>query len=336
MIGGTKGNVVLDFVSGAPNKEQISNRIPNCMDYDELTKYGYGHLITPIMKLGGRYVMYDLLELDQPQQPKQKDKDDESEQRMSLTRTGIVIDKTGKQDPNRYTGLKLGQVLDDSIQAEALEMALKKNKKKNKTMNTEGRPFVQEENYQLNVDDTTRTTTTDNNDVYEIPFSDKRNVGPKQTPDWTPERLDEWGKTQGRVQAWARKARDGEYITDPNEWLSELTVSQRTFSIGTALFLATVYGKATIPFYGIIIMIHDDDDIVSSIDTMIQIQEIMQGPALLLVMICLSSSLLAYQQAQERNRNPLIWFIKGLQGGPFTIATLKHLEKLQTRQERTR
>jgi hypothetical protein len=41
VIGGTKGNMVLEYISGAPVKEQIVERIPDIFDYDELTKYGY-------------------------------------------------------------------------------------------------------------------------------------------------------------------------------------------------------------------------------------------------------------------------------------------------------
>lgn len=41
MIGGTKGNKVLDYISGAPVKEQVIERIPDVFDYDQLSKYGY-------------------------------------------------------------------------------------------------------------------------------------------------------------------------------------------------------------------------------------------------------------------------------------------------------
>jgi hypothetical protein len=41
IIGGTKGNKVLEYISGAPVKEQVIDRIPNIFDYDELSKYGY-------------------------------------------------------------------------------------------------------------------------------------------------------------------------------------------------------------------------------------------------------------------------------------------------------
>jgi hypothetical protein len=41
VIGGTKGNKVLEYVSGAPNKAQIVEEVPDIFDYGELAKYGY-------------------------------------------------------------------------------------------------------------------------------------------------------------------------------------------------------------------------------------------------------------------------------------------------------
>ena len=41
VIGGTKGNKILDFVSGSPNKPFLIEEASNVFDYDELTKYGY-------------------------------------------------------------------------------------------------------------------------------------------------------------------------------------------------------------------------------------------------------------------------------------------------------
>ena len=35
VIGGTRGNAVLEFVSGAPNKERIQEDVPDIFDYDE-------------------------------------------------------------------------------------------------------------------------------------------------------------------------------------------------------------------------------------------------------------------------------------------------------------
>jgi hypothetical protein len=42
VIGGTKGNKILEYVSGAPNKATVVDEVPNIFDYDQLTKYGYG------------------------------------------------------------------------------------------------------------------------------------------------------------------------------------------------------------------------------------------------------------------------------------------------------
>ena len=42
VIGGTKGNKILEYVSLAPNKATLIEEEPNVFDYDQLTKYGYG------------------------------------------------------------------------------------------------------------------------------------------------------------------------------------------------------------------------------------------------------------------------------------------------------
>ena len=42
VIGGTKGNKILEYVSLAPNKATVIEEEPNVFDYDQLTKYGYG------------------------------------------------------------------------------------------------------------------------------------------------------------------------------------------------------------------------------------------------------------------------------------------------------
>lgn len=41
VIGGTKGNKILEYVSGAPNKAFVIEDEPEIFDYDQLTKYGY-------------------------------------------------------------------------------------------------------------------------------------------------------------------------------------------------------------------------------------------------------------------------------------------------------
>ncbi|KAL7560603.1 hypothetical protein ACA910_000058 [Epithemia clementina (nom. ined.)] len=299
IIGGTKGNVVLDFVSGAPNKEQVLDQAPNALDYSELVKYGYGHLATPIMKLGGRYAMYELLNLEAPAIPATK--------RVTAP-TKIIIDRTGESDPNRYTGLKLGQVLDDALQAQVLEQA-RQNQKQQQSQSS------------------SLLSSSSGEDAYEIPFSDKRNVGPRQTPDWTPERLDEWGKAQGRVEAWARKAKAGEFVSDPNETLDALTWPQRLFSIVTALLVSTAFGKATTPFLVQVAGIVPDETAATALE------QVFQGPAIGLLLASLVSMVYSFLQSKELNRNPWIWSIKGWLGGPLTISLLRTLEPLITRSQ---
>ena len=41
VIGGTRGNVVLEFVSGAPNKQRIQEEAPDIFDYDEVSEHAY-------------------------------------------------------------------------------------------------------------------------------------------------------------------------------------------------------------------------------------------------------------------------------------------------------
>ena len=38
VVGGTKGNPILEYVSGSPNREYIIDEAPNIFDYDELVR----------------------------------------------------------------------------------------------------------------------------------------------------------------------------------------------------------------------------------------------------------------------------------------------------------
>lgn len=134
VVGGTKGNKVLEYISGAPVKEQVLDRVPNVFDYDELTKYGFSGLVTPIMQLGGRRAVYELMDMAPPAlagPPPKK------------SAPKLVIDRTGKEDKARYSGLKMGQVLDDDLMAEALMKANQKAKE-GKTL----RPKLMEEEFE--------------------------------------------------------------------------------------------------------------------------------------------------------------------------------------------
>ena len=120
MIGGTRGNAVLDYVSGSPNKMRIQDEAPEIFDYDELTKYGYGHLVVPIMENGGRRPLYQLMDLPEPATPKNL--------LVKKSAPKLVIDRTGETDDARYTGLKMSALMDDDAMGKALEEAAKKVK----------------------------------------------------------------------------------------------------------------------------------------------------------------------------------------------------------------
>ena len=109
----------MEYVSGSPNKAFVIDEAPNMFDYDELEKYGYGKLATVIMKAGGRNAMYDMLGLERPPPPKRL---------KPKSAPKLVIDKTGETDKARYSGLKMGQILDDNAMAQALAEAQRKSK----------------------------------------------------------------------------------------------------------------------------------------------------------------------------------------------------------------
>ena len=285
VIGGAKGNAILTYVSGAPNKESVVETPSNPFDYDELTKYGYSHLVTPIMNAGGRPAMYDLLGLQQPpatSKPKPK------------SAPKLVIDRTGETDQARYSGLKLGQVLDDDLQAAALE-----NVQRKVLTGEELRPKLQEE-------------------VFERPFAEKRNIGPRQTPDWTAERLDEWGAQQGRAISWARKAKEGEFVGDPMETL-DMEFPQRAYSILTAFVVAAAFGRSTPTFLANI-----------GVESSSLLEELLQAPAAALLLAAVGSSVYCAYQAAGKNRNKLLWLVKGFLGGPLVVRQLTGLAGLTT------
>jgi len=90
------------------------------------------YLVTPIMNAGGRVEMYKLMDMEPPPMKVKKKK----------VVPKLKIDRTGESDPARYTGLKMGQVLDDDEMAKALEEA---NRKKQKGESL--RPKLEEETF---------------------------------------------------------------------------------------------------------------------------------------------------------------------------------------------
>ena len=118
-MGGTKGNVVLEYVSGAPNKEFVVEDVPDVFDYDQLSKYGFSYLVTPIMNAGGRIKMYELMEMPVPPPRKKPEK---------VSAPPLVIDRTGGNDPGRYSGLKVTQIIDDEEMGRQLAATIEKKK----------------------------------------------------------------------------------------------------------------------------------------------------------------------------------------------------------------
>mmetsp|Transcript_1149 Transcript_1149/g.2309 ORF Transcript_1149/g.2309 Transcript_1149/m.2309 type:complete len:409 (-) Transcript_1149:983-2209(-) len=294
VVGGTRNNVVLEYISGAPVKEKMIDRAPNVFDYDELSRYGYSNLVEPIMDMvGGRRAVYELMDMEPPPlvgPPKRKKV------------PKLKIDRTGEDDKARYTGLKMGQVLDDDMMAEALARANEKAKE-----GKELRPALMEESYVQ-------------------PFADKRNTGPAQTPDWTPEQLDEYAKERGRAQDWARKAKLGAFVKDPSE-TSELSPEVRIYAIFNAVFFAFSFGRATPTFLAEVLHIGTTSSAQG-------LQSVLQIPALTLATAAVGSSVAcAAVLAPERNRGAIMWGLKGFFGGPLTVLQLRQLDTLITREE---
>ena len=291
VIGGTKGNVVLDFVSGSPAKAQVREDAPNVFDYEELIKYGFGYLVTPIMDAGGNRKMYPLMDMTPPPVP---------ERSKPKSAPKLVIDRTGENDQARYTGLKMGQVLDDDEMGRALQQAYEKQQK-----GLSLRPKLAEEEYVQ-------------------PFADKRNVGPKQVPDWTPERIDEQAKRTGDALAWARKAKAGEFQKDPDEILA-VEGGLQTYCMLTALTIAFAFGRATPPALTMLGL--TDGSVRGLLDAL-------QAPALALAIASLGSAVMSsIILAPGKNRNSFVWGVKGLAGGPLAVLRLRGLEPLITQAE---
>lgn len=293
-VGGTRGNVLLDYVSLAPNKGGVVEVPANAFDYSELEKYGYSYLSTPIMEAGGRLAMYDLMGLEKPALKRPK--------KANTSAPSIIIDRTGETDKARYSGLKLGQILDDDMQANALVEAERKAKQGESL-----RPKLIEEEY-------------------ERPFADVRNTGPKEQPYWTAERLDEWGKQKGKSLAEAKRLREEALVADRMESL-DLELPQRLFSILTGLLIATAFGKSTPTFLSKTLNIVSDDQQLSSLLDLIKV------PALALLLACVGSSVLCGMQASGKKRNSIVWTVKGLLGGPLSVTQLRGLPTLVTRRE---
>lgn len=89
------------------------------------------------MEAGGRLAMYELMGMPIPP-PSRRLVVDEA------PAPELVLDRTGENDPARYSGLKLGQLLDDDAMARALDAAQRRAKEGQRL-----RPKLVEEEYEM-------------------------------------------------------------------------------------------------------------------------------------------------------------------------------------------
>lgn len=138
--------------------------------------------------------------------------------------------------------------------------------------------------------------------------------------------LDEYAKQRGRAQDWARKAKLGEFVKDPSE-TSELAPEVRIYAIFTAFFFAFSFGRATPKFLADVLH-------VGTTSSAQGLQGVLQIPALTLAVAAVGSSIVcAAVLAPERNRDAIMWGLKGFFGGPLTVLELRELNTLITREE---
>lgn len=150
---------------------------------------------------------------------------------------------------------------------------------------------------------------------------DKRNTGPRQTPEWTVETLDEYTKQQGNAISWAKRARQGEFVKDPSEIL-DLTLPMAFYCVMTWMVVAFAFGRSTPAFL----------TMAGMTDT--GIEHVLQLPGLALALASLGSGVVsATVLAPQLNRDSFVWGIKGVCGGPLAVLELRALEPLITRRE---
>ena len=269
------------------------------------------------MDAGGRLEMYKLMDMEPPAMKVKKQK----------TVPKLVIDRKGDSDPARYKGLKMAQVLDDNEMARALEEANRK-RRKGESM----RPKLEEESFVKPFAGMNMQHGGCMQFVFNCALvlnyllfidSENRNVGPRQTPNWTPEMLDEEGRKRGKALAWARKAKAGEFVKDPYETLV-VDGSIRLYSIFAATLIAFAFGRATPVLF----------EMLNAQEIASVVQQVAQVPAVVVILAAVGSSVVnSVKLAPEKNRSQFVWGFKGLVGGPVAITELRSLDTLQTRGE---
>lgn len=154
---------------------------------------------------------------------------------------------------------------------------------------------------------------------------DNTNKGPRQTPLWTPEKLDEAGKKAGLAQAWARKARMGSLKKDPYEELS-IEGELRLYSVLSTMIVCLAYGNSTpraFEMMGLLSSSPSNGDL-----------NIVKIVALGVIVAGLGSAVVnGVALAPPRRRSSFVWSMKGLFGGPLAVLQLRVLDELKTNEE---
>jgi hypothetical protein len=247
--------------------------------------------------------MYELMGLDAPPNSSSRRSSSSS---SSSEGAPLVIDRTGRGDAGRYGGLKLGMVVDDAAQAEALADAERRARLGLRV----GRPRLAEEDY-------------------ERPFAD---LPPPQRGSkggegyWTAEKLDEYGKMRGRVLAEAR--REQADVIVPDRWedaVGSLGAAQRLHSIVTAVLASAALGRSTPAFVEQILHSGPSDHL--------PLLDALRIPAAALLLASAGSAAYCASQAPEKRRNPVVWAVRGLLGGPASARQLRDLPPLLTGRE---
>lgn len=155
---------------------------------------------------------------------------------------------------------------------------------------------------------------------------DKRNTGPRQTPDWTVERLDEYMETRGRSVAVAKEAELENYVRDTAEtW--DLSGASKAYMVFTLVEVSFAFGRSTPIFLRDLLGMEDFSGLL----------DVFQAPALGLVIMSLTSAATCgWLLAPPLNRSTGLWALKGFLSGPLAIAELRGLEALQTGAEALR
>ena len=160
-------------------------------------------------------------------------------------------------------------------------------------------------------------------DAEYLPLVDKRNTGPRQTPDWTPEMIDEYTKLQGKTVDWVRKAKLGAFMKDPDE-LMVLDGSMTFYFVFAILEIALAFGKSTPTFLRDFVGMSDAD--------ITGLTDALQGPGLALGLASIGSTIVCgYLLAPPLNRNKFVWGVKGFLAGPVAVSRLRSLDTLVTR-----